>query len=50
MDKLRLHRGITVSEKEADSIIEDIKSNGLDHNTNQNYPRFDLYYGQDHLI
>jgi hypothetical protein len=40
MEKLRLYRGITVSEKEADSIIEDIKSNGLDHNTNQIWGSF----------
>ena len=40
MEKLRLYRGITVSEKEADSIIEDIKLNGLDHNANQIWGSF----------
>lgn len=40
MQKLRLYRGITVSEIEADSIIEDVKINGLDHNKKQNWGEF----------
>lgn len=40
MSKIRLYRGITVSEKEADLIIESIKINGLDQNEKQSWGGF----------
>lgn len=40
MSNLRLYRGITVSDKETDSIIDDIKTNGLDQNEKQSWDGF----------